>query len=234
MCKNLRTLFIETCAMVLILLAISSSALIGSASETHNISGSGSGELLLTIKIRDSSPVFSGNYNYDLLGIHIPPIEAFNVTSTKKGGYSYTLPGISIPGKPNDFTVTASGVKDLNIGLKKLQGSYMNSTTVWKDKYTRVWITSQIHANKNGVAITTSDLLSPGSYDVKIFGDAANNTTQVNLTMSLVKKIVVNGRFNLSINTTGFPSGNYSIAAKALNGTFRLDEIKLEGLSTLE
>lgn len=46
-------------------------------------------------------------------------------------------------------------------------------------------------------------------------------------------KIIVNGRFNIGINTTGFPSGNYSITAKALNGSLRLDEIKLEGLSAL-
>ena len=70
-----------------------------------------------------------------------------------------------------------------------------------------IWVTSQILADKNDVATTTSDLLSPGSYDVKIFGDAAENVSQVNLTMTLIKKIIVNGRFNIGINTTGFPSG---------------------------
>lgn len=200
---------------------------------TMIISGMGSGELLLNFTIHTIVPVFSGSYSYDLVDIHIPPIEAFNVTSTQKGGYSCILPGIYIPGKPNDFTVTTRKVKNLNIGLKKDQGSYENSSSVWKGKYARTWVTSQILANKSGTATTTSDLLSPGRYDVKIFGDATENVSQVNLTMILVKKIIVNDNFNIGINTTGFPSGNYSITAKALNGSFCLDEIKLEGLSTL-
>jgi hypothetical protein len=102
---------------------------------------------------------------------------------------------------------------------------------VWKGEYTRTWITSQILADENSVATTTSDLLSPGSYQVKIFGDAADNVSQVNLTMTLVKKMILNGRFNIGINTTGFPAGNYSITAKALNGSFCLDEIRLEDSS---
>jgi hypothetical protein len=203
------------------------------AEATKMISGVGSGELFLNFTIHSTTPVFSGTYSYDLVSFHIPPIESFNVTSTKKGGYSYILPGIYIPGKPNNFTVAVQGVKNLNIGLKKLQGSYENSSMVWKGKYARIWVTSLVLADKNDVATTTSDLLSPGVYQAKIFGDAAENVTHVNLTMTLIKKIIVNGKFNININTTGFPSGNYSLTAKALNGSLRLDEIKLEGLSTL-
>ena len=64
-----------------------------------------------------------------------------------------------------------------------------------------------------------------------LFGDAAANTSEVDLTMTLVKKIIVNGRFNLAINTSGFPSGDYSISASALNGSFSLDELEVGGLS---
>jgi hypothetical protein len=205
----------------------------GLASEKMQlISGTGSGELLLNFTIHSTAPVYSGRYTCDLASIQIPPISsAFNVTITNEAGYSYLLPGVYIPGKPNNFTVSASKVKNLNIGLRKLQGSYENSSMVWKDRYTRTWITSQILPDKDSVATTTSDLLSPGSYQVKIFGDAAENVSQVNLTMALAKKIIVNGRFNIGINTTGFPAGDYSITAKALNGSFSLDEIKLEGSS---
>lgn len=195
------------------------------------VSGIGFGEIILTTTIKNKIPVFSGRYSNDIIGIKIPPVVFESITSNNSG-YSYVLSGINIPGKPNDFTVTASEVNDLNIGLKKLQGSHENSNLVWKGEYSRTWITSQIQADKNGVATTTSNLLSPGIYDVKIFGDVAENVSQVNLTMTLIKKIIVNGRFNISIDTTGFPSGNYSITAKALNGSFSLDEIKLEGLST--
>lgn len=217
--RNLSTLFREICSAVLILLAGSSSSLIGSASD-YNISGSGSGELLLTIEINDSSPAFSGSYNYDLQDISIPPITTPWKVTGAKTGYSYDLPGIHMPDKPNNFTVAVQEVKNLNIGLKKLQGSYE-----------RIWITTQVVANEKGLATTTSDLLSPGIYHVKIFGDAAENATQVNLTMTLVKKIIVSGPFNLSLNTTGFPEGDYSVTMKAINGSFQLDEIAMEDLS---
>ncbi|MCX6673904.1 MAG: hypothetical protein NTY37_09020 [Methanothrix sp.] len=193
--------------------------MIGSASD-YNISGSGSGELLLTIEINDSSPAFSGSYNYDLQDISIPPITTPWKVTGAKTGYSYDLPGIHMPDKPNNFTVAVQEVKNLNIGLKKLQGSYE-----------RIWITTQVVANEKGLATTTSDLLSPGIYHVKIFGDAAENATQVNLTMTLVKKIIVSGPFNLSLNTTGFPEGDYSVTMKAINGSFQLDEIAMEDLS---
>jgi hypothetical protein len=181
------------------------------------ISGNGSGGLALTVTIRDTAPVYSGRYSYDIVGINVPPISTpWNRTTP---GYGYEFPGVSIPGKPNNYTVTAEGVENLNIGLKQLRGNH-----------SRIWITTRIDAAEDGRATTETDLISPGSYHVKIFGDAAENVSQVDLTMTLVKNIVVNGKFNLSIDTTGFPSGDYSIALKALNGPFRLDEITLEGL----
>lgn len=194
-----------------------------------SISGIGYGELLLTFTVNKVIPVFSGRYSYDITGIHIPPIStSLQVESSNEKGYSYDLSNVYIPGKPNDFTVSASGVKTLNIGVKKLQGSYENSSMIWKAMYERTWVSTQVKANKDRTATTNSDLLSPGIYDVKIFGDAAENISQVNLTMTVVKKLVVKGSYNLSINTTGFPEGDYSIKIKALNGTFRTDELSIE------
>jgi hypothetical protein len=43
-------------------------------------------------------------------------------------------------------------------------------------------------------------------------------------------KQVRDRKFNLSINTTGFPSGSYSMTAKALNGTFEFDELNISSL----
>lgn len=205
------------------------------------VSGVGSGELLLNFTIQDTAPVFNGSYSYDLVGIHIPPITSnFNVSmpylrknSIGKDvhGYAFDAGGIYIPALPNNFTVSASKVKNLNIGVKKDQGSYENTSMVFTPEYTRIWAISQIEADKDGTATTTSDWISPGSYQIKIFGDAAENVSEVNLTMTLIKKMIVNGRFNLSINMTGFPSGSYRMSAKAINGSVRLDEINLEGFS---
>jgi len=214
---------------------------IGLALGDMMISGVGSGELLLNFTIHDTAPVFDGSYSYDLMGIHIPPISSdFNVSTPvirknsngiNVNGYAYETEGFYMPALPNDFTVSANKVKNLNIGVKKSQGSYKNSTTVWEGTYDRIWVTSQIEAGNNGTAATTSNLISPGSYDIKIFGDAAENVSKVNLTMILVKKLVVNGRFNVDVNMTGFPSGNCKVSAEALNGSVKLDELNLEGFS---
>jgi hypothetical protein len=198
--------------------------------EGKTLSGSGNGELLLKFNIRRTLPVISGRYSLDILGIRIPPISSqFNIIGSKYG-YAYDAEGTYLPNKPNNFTVTASGVKNLNIGLKKIQGSGTNSSTIWEGKFMRMWVSHQAVADDQGVARDDSDLISPGIYDARIFGDAAN-VSQVDLTMTLVKKIFINGKFHLGINTTGFPAGNYSIDVQAQNGTVRLDEIALDGLS---
>lgn len=199
------------------------------------LSCSGSGEVLLSISVVRSQPIFFGNYSFDLIGIHLPPIiSTFNVSfrpiTNKLSGYAYDAEGIYMPAMPNNISVSATGVKNLNIGLKKQQGSYENSSNVWADKATRMWISAQEKADHHGVATIESYLLSPGIYHVKIFGDAAENVTKVNLTMTLVKKIVVSGPLNLSLNTTGFPDGDYSINLKAINGSFQLNELDLEDL----
>ena len=182
------------------------------------IFGIGEGELILTVVITHKVPVFSGMYSYDIPGINIPPISTPMKITGSKSGYSYNFTNVYMPNKPNNFTVSAKGVRNLNIGLKKdpVEGGF-----------TRVWVTSQIQADDVGRATTQSDLLSPGRYQFILSGEAAANISEVDLTMTLVKKIIVDGRFDLIINTTGFPAGDYSISARALNGSFYMDEITL-------
>lgn len=196
--------------------------------EERLISGIGYGELLLTFTVNKALPVFSGRYSYDVEGIHIPPISnPMQVKSTDETGYSYDLSNVFIPGKPNNFTVSVSGVKTLSIGLKELPGS-SETNDVWKTDEPRTWISTQAQADESGTATIDSDLVSPGMYHAKIFGEAAENVSEVNLRMTVVKKLVVNGPYNLSLNTAGFPEGDYSIKIKALNGTFRIDGMSIE------
>lgn len=189
------------------------------------VSGTGSGELLLTFTVEDAAPVFSSRYSYDIVGINIPPISnSFKIIPLKGlEGRIYELPNVTMAAKPNNFTVTAEGVENLNIGLKKPQGERI-----------RTWISTMVEASEEGVATSETDLISPGSYHVKIFGAAAENATQVNLTMTMEKKLIIDGKFSLGIDTTGFPSGNYSVNAKAQNGSFSLDEIEIGGLSIVD
>lgn len=188
----------------------------------RTISGSGFGEVLLTISIESIIPVFQGRYSYDVVGAYMPPISSNWTVNGSEYGYAYDLPGVHMPRKPNNFTITARGVKNLNVGVRKEQAAK-------EDNFFRSWVSSQTLASDDGTAIVEDDRISPGRYQFKVFGDAADNATQVALELKVIKKLVINGDFNLGLNTDGFPSGNYSISARALNGSLRLDELSVDG-----
>jgi hypothetical protein len=188
------------------------------------LSGLGSGEILLTISVKDIVPVFRGRYSLDIVGVNMPPISSNWTVLGTTLGYAYQLPGVYMPDKPNNFSVKANGVKNLNVGVKQDRSAMPQMSSAVQ----RAWVSSRATASKDGIATLESNFISPGRYQFKVFGDAAENVSQVALEMKVVKKLVINGRFELSLNTTGFPPGNYSFNAKALNGTLRLDEIDLK------
>jgi hypothetical protein len=132
------------------------------------------------------------------------------------GRYSYDLIGINIPQKHNTFTITSSDVKNLKAGVKKIQDSKI-----------RTWITQTVAASE-GIATVHSDLPSPGNYHVKIFGDAADGTSEVGLELTATKTIPMNGTFSLSVDICGFPTGKYSVRAEADTGCFT--DLMLDGL----
>ena len=190
-----------------------------------SLSGEGKGEILLTIRLSSVLPVFHGRYSMDIVGVKMPPISSNWTVTGSRNGYSYDLPGIHMPGKPNNFSVQAENVKNLNVGVRKEPAK--GSTNI-----TRTWVSTRANAGKDGVAMIDNDMISPGSYQFKIFGDAADNATEVTLAIEVTKELMINGRFNLAINTSGFPTGNYSINAKAINESARFSEIILGGPSS--
>jgi hypothetical protein len=188
----------------------------------RGISGSGQGEVLLTISVESLLPVFQGRYSLDIVGVTMPPISSNWTVTGSEGGYAYDLTGVHMPERPNNFTVTARGAKNLNVGVRReFAGAGVD--------FTRAWVTAQALAGDDGRAIVESDLISPGRYQFKAFGDAADNATEVAVELKVIKRLMINGDFNLSLNTDGLPSGNYSISARALNGSLRLDEINMVG-----
>ena len=116
--------------------------------------------------------------------------------------YRYDLKDIEIPSKPNSFTVTTKNVKNLRVGVKIL-----------------IWITKSFPASGGVATLSLGDVL-PGNYDVKIFGDAVNGASTVDLhvTASLKTKTDSNGNFKAKIGTKGLPPGVYTITAAAPDG----------------
>lgn len=187
---------------------------------TKTLSGSGSGDLLLVLRINDSLPVFSGRYSEDLVGVHMPPV-SLNQTSRKDAAPA-------APGQPQEgagsFSVTASGAKSMELAVRPYPASgSTNETGSWQ---------GAVDSQSPGNVTANADSISPGVYQIKIFGEARDDATYVNLTLTFVERLSLEGPFNLSINNTGFPPGPYSLSAKAINGSFDLDDLQLRGLGT--
>lgn len=111
------------------------------------------------------------------------------------GRYEYVATGVNIPQKPNRFEVSASGVKNINMGVKIV-----------------IWISKRFNATNGRASISQSDI-PPGNYDLKVFGDALDGANSVNL--KVIAQTAVNadsaGKYSLAIDTSGIPSGAYKI-----------------------
>jgi hypothetical protein len=111
------------------------------------------------------------------------------------GKYEYEANGVQIPQKPNKFAVTATGVKDINVGVK-----------------IGIWISKGFNAT-NGVATVSHSDVPPGRYDLKVFGEALDGRGNVNLVVSAGTSVEADtaGKYSLNIDTSGVPSGAYKI-----------------------
>lgn len=113
----------------------------------------------------------------------------------ESGKYEYEANGVEIPQKPNRFAVTATGVKDLNVGIK-----------------IGIWI-SKGFAATNGVATVSQSDVPPGRYDLKVFGEALDGGENVNLEVTAGTSVRADsaGKYALSIDTSGVAAGDYTI-----------------------
>ncbi len=138
----------------------------------------------------------------------------FENTVTVSGGeFEYVLEDVKIPeGLKNSFKVEAIGAKNLNVRVKMV-----------------IWITKSSEASGNTATVSQSDV-PPGTYTIRIDGDAGEEVSEVNLKITAFQEIEAdsNGDFSYSYNTKSVPPGNFEInvggKAKEINvqpkGTF--------------
>jgi hypothetical protein len=182
------------------------------SNKAMTISGSGEGELQITLSFTTTVPVVSGSYNYDVSGFELLPLSTPVQLKSSGAGYDLTAPGILVPSKPNDITLTASPVRSMNVGVVRLD-----------ENANRPWTSRQFQADQSNQAVARSDLLYPnpmGMYRARVFGEAPLDATMVQLTVTAEKRVVINGPFDLVANTAGFPQGRYSLRARAISGSF--------------
>ncbi|WP_269848898.1 hypothetical protein [Methanosarcina horonobensis] len=98
-------------------------------------------------------------------------------------------------GFKNRFTVQASEARNLNVRVKML-----------------IWITKSSEASGNTATVTQSSV-PPGTYQIKMDGDAKGETSTVNLKITAVQQIKADsdGDFSYSYNTKAVPPGDFEI-----------------------
>ena len=111
------------------------------------------------------------------------------------GKYEYEAT-VEVPQKPNRFTVTARNVQDFNAGVKF-----------------GIWITKSFKASGGKVRISQGDV-PPGRYNLKVFGTALPGSTEIPVTVEAETQVKADtaGKYNLAIDTSGIPAGDYRIA----------------------
>jgi hypothetical protein len=121
-----------------------------------------------------------------------------------EGTFEYVLDCVQIPGGFNNrFTVEAREAKDLNVRLKML-----------------TWLTKSSTAS-GGTATISQSSVPPGTYTIRIDGDANEGASNVNLKITVFQGIESNskGDFSYSYNTNAIPPGDFIINVGGITKT---------------
>ncbi len=121
----------------------------------------------------------------------------FEKTVPVSGGeFEYILEDVKIPdGFNNVFKVEANGAANLNVRVKMV-----------------VWVTKSSEASGN-TAIVSQSSVPPGTYRIKIDGDAREGVSNVNLKITAFQGIEADsdGKFSYSYSTKAIPSGDFEL-----------------------
>lgn len=138
--------------------------------------------------------------------------------AVSEGKYSREFIGIDFPKGEKEFSVTAKNVKNIRASLEPVFWKTIKYPLEGPKNATNgiAPLSVSFPATWHGITV---DIYGPK--DVKIYGDAANNATSVNLEVKTSIKITAdsNGDFKLELNTEGVPIGEYLISAGGIEKT---------------
>ncbi len=111
------------------------------------------------------------------------------------GTYTYELQNVEVPDFNNRFTVRAEGVEDLYVRGKLV---------LWRQRSTKA---------KEGVAVLSAERVPPGTYQLKLDGNAKNGETRVKLKVTALQVVKADseGKFSYAYSTESVPPGKYEI-----------------------
>ncbi len=131
------------------------------------------------------------------------------------GKYEYILEDVKIPeGFNNLFTVQANDARNLNVRVKML-----------------IWVTKSSEASGNTATVTQSSV-PPGTYQIKIDGDAGGSST-VNLKITAVQRVKADsdGDFSYSYNTKSVPPGDFEVSVGGITKKVTLQQEKTSAVT---
>ena len=139
----------------------------------------------------------------------------FEKTVPVSGGeFEYVLEDVKIPeGFSNSFTVEARGAKKLNVRVKMV-----------------LWITKSSEASED-TAIVSQSNVPPGTYTIKIDGNAGEGVSEVNLKIRAFQGIEAesNGDFSYSYSTKAIPSGDFEVKVGGITKEITIQPKEISG-----
>ncbi|TFH17649.1 PKD domain-containing protein [Candidatus Bathyarchaeota archaeon] len=123
-------------------------------------------------------------------------LEYGNYVKVDKGEFSWALGTVEIPGSPNNFTITANGVKRLRVTVN-MMGVPVTVSSLGVD----------------GIAVISQRNVENGLYWVEVSGVPLDDASLVHVSIKAETRIVTdtNGRYFSQYNSSYFPPGVFQI-----------------------
>ena len=138
--------------------------------------------------------------------------------SVSDGKYSREFSGVHFPSGEKTFSVTVENVKNVRVSSYPILMQTVEYPLEGPENATNGIATLSVSFP---VEIYGAEIDIIGKKNVKIYGDAADGATSVNLKVSASIKVNAdsNGDFSLDINTEGVPEGEFLISAGGIEKT---------------
>jgi len=136
-----------------------------------------------------------------------------------EGKYEYILEGVEIPrGFDNNFKVEATGAKNLNVRVKMI-----------------LWVTKSAAASGNTATVSQSSV-PPGTYRIRIDGDATEGASNVDLKITALQRIEADsgGDFSYAYSTKAVPPGEFEINVGGITKEVTLKSENASGKTSSE
>ena len=153
------------------------------------------------------------------------------------GGYNHEFKGINFPEGEKKVTIRAERIKNMKVVISGIEVicDENNVSVITKVLGIPVTLMKSPSVIKNGVATLSLSLPREvpgvpvpidlkGEQDVKVSGDAADDTTSVNLDFKMALKVIAdtNGAFQEKLSTRGVPVGEFRITAGEKSANLRI------------